>query len=82
MQPKHRKKLHLARETVRSLIELRPAALGKVVGGVSRATQCNSKDLPCTGTKSGGVTCESLDPDCPSGLATDCTCPTLLGTTC
>lgn len=73
MQPKSRKKLQLVRDTVRSLTLLAPGALGTVVGGISRATMCNSKDLRCP-DPTGGVTCDSLDV-CPSGpgIAT-CTC--------
>lgn len=66
MQPKFRKKLQLARETVRSLVALDRDELGKVVGGVSRET-CNSKDVPCTITPTvGGVSCNTVDSMCPT----------------
>lgn len=73
MQPKFKKKLQLSRDTVRSLGVLTPNDLRRVAGGISRATQCNSKDIMCGGG-SGGVTCDSADSDCPSGVGTICTC--------
>jgi hypothetical protein len=76
MQPKSRKKLNLMRETVRSLTHLGPAELRTVVGGISIATMCNSKDLRCP-NPTGGVTCNSLG-NCPSGNgAQTCECTTL-----
>ena len=77
MQPKFKKKLQLARETVRSLVILGPSEMQKVAGGISRATMCDSKDLPCTGGGgggSGGVTCNSVDSNCPTGVVSACTC--------
>ena len=68
MQPKSKKKLQLARETLRSLTVLRSDELGKIVGGVSIATQCNSKDHLCT-VNTGGTTCnDTTDPDCDSNV--------------
>jgi hypothetical protein len=74
MQPKFKKKLQLARETVRSLVVLGPSALQNVAGGISRATMCNSKDIACTGGGSGGVTCDSADSNCPTGVVSACAC--------
>ena len=42
MQPKSRKKLQLGRETLRSLMQ---HELGKIAGGISHETMCNSKDI-------------------------------------
>jgi hypothetical protein len=75
MQPKFKKKLQLARETVRSLVILGPSEMQKVAGGISRATLCDSKDLDCTGGGgSGGVTCNTVDSNCPSAGDTACGC--------
>lgn len=63
MQPKSRKKLQLTCETVRVLER---GALEKIVGGISRATMCQSKDLVCP-DPTGGVTCDSVDVICPTG---------------
>ena len=68
MQPSSKKKLHLARETVRSLTVLRNSELGRIVGGISRATECNSKDIRCP-TPTGGTTCnDSTNPPCDSNF--------------
>jgi hypothetical protein len=78
MQPKSRKKLHLMRETVRSLTHLGPAALRTVVGGISRVTECHSKDQPCPEPTPSGVTCQSRQEICPTGnQAATCDCTTL-----
>lgn len=74
MQPKSRKKLSLSHETVRSLTTVTNDDLRRVVGGISRATMCNSKDLQCP-DPTGGVTCNSAQSNCPSGPGiTTCTC--------
>jgi hypothetical protein len=78
MQPKSRKKLQLLRETVRSLAQLGPAALRTIVGGISRETECHSKDQPCPEPTGTGFACPSAANHCQSGegVAT-CTCATL-----
>jgi hypothetical protein len=74
MQPKSRKKLQLTQETVRSLIVLGRGDLRNVVGGVSRDL-CHSKDYDCTiNPTQGGVTCNTVDSNCPSAGDTGCGC--------
>src|SRR5262249_31352711 len=85
MQPKSKKKLQLARETLRTLTLLNSGALGKIVGGVSIATLCNSKDIQChVTTQDGGATCNDTAQDpCNSGAGVGtCTCATLATCTC
>jgi hypothetical protein len=67
MQPKSRKKLQLARETVRSL---KSYELGQIVGGISHATMCNSKDIECPTPTDWGATCNDTSAgNCDSGLS-------------
>ena len=66
MQPKSRKRLQLNGETLRSLT-LTQSELGKVVGGISGTRGCHSIQDRCP-SPSGGVTCNSADDICPSGI--------------
>jgi len=69
MQPKSRKKLQFTRETLRSLTVLTTNQLGRIAGGISRETECNSKDIRCPLPSDEGATCnDTTTPDCQSGF--------------
>jgi hypothetical protein len=78
MKKTNRKQLRIDRETVRNLSV---PALKHVVGGIS-VLACGTLRLGCNGGGSGGVTCDSQDTQCNSGVVgcatANCTgyCPT------
>jgi hypothetical protein len=69
MQPKSRKKLQFTRETLRSLTVLSRNELGRIAGGISHETLCNSKDLRCPLPSAEGTTCnDTAQPNCQSAF--------------
>jgi hypothetical protein len=67
------KRLILNNETIRNLAG---TDLNRAAGGISRAGQCGTDNVGCQSDGcTGGVTCNSVNAECPSGpgIAT-CTC--------